>query len=138
AYVVYPRIDENSHSFKAVTTEHDSLARQLAPFRIGLVHGKLNSREREQVMAEFRANRLQVLLATSLVEVGLDIPNATVMVIEDAEQFGLAQLHQLRGRIGRGEHESYCILVSGANGLEAEQRLKVLRETGDGFRIAEA
>ena len=85
----------------------------------------------------FRANDLQVLLATSLIEVGLDVPNATVMVIENAEQFGLAQLHQLRGRIGRGRHDSYCILVSGATNEEAGQRLKVLEETTDGFRIAE-
>jgi ATP-dependent DNA helicase RecG len=138
AYVVLPRIEESSQSLKAVTTECDHLARQLAPFRVGLVHGRLRSRDREQVMAEFRANKLQVLLATSLVEVGLDVPNATLMVIEDAEQFGLAQLHQLRGRIGRGQHESYCILVAAAKGLEAQQRLKVLQETTDGFRIAEA
>jgi ATP-dependent DNA helicase RecG len=81
---------------------------------------------------------VQVLLATSLIEVGVDVPNATVMLIENAEQFGLAQLHQLRGRIGRGAHESYCILVAAAKNKEAQQRLKVLEETADGFRIAEA
>ncbi len=89
-------------------------------------------------MAAFRTNQVQVLLATSLVEVGLDVPNATLMLVENAEQFGLAQLHQLRGRIGRGAHESYCILVAAMKGQEAQQRLKVLEETSDGFRIAEA
>jgi ATP-dependent DNA helicase RecG len=89
-------------------------------------------------MAAFRANRVQVLLATSLIEVGVDVPNATVMLVENAELFGLAQLHQLRGRIGRGAHDSFCILVSSAKNPEARERLKVLEETIDGFRIAEA
>ena len=88
-------------------------------------------------MAAFRANAVKVLLATSLVEVGVDVPNATVMLIENAEAFGLAQLHQLRGRIGRGAHESYCILVSDAKTAGADERLKVLEESNDGFRIAE-
>ncbi len=90
------------------------------------------------MMSAFRANKVQVLLATSLIEVGLDVPNATVMLIENAEQFGLAQLHQLRGRVGRGAHDSYCILVATAKTKEARQRLRVLEETTDGFRIAEA
>ena len=89
-------------------------------------------------MAGFRANRIHVLLATSLIEVGVDVPNATVMLIENAEQFGLAQLHQLRGRIGRGAHDAYCILVSAAKNQDAQQRLKVLEETNDGFQVAEA
>jgi ATP-dependent DNA helicase RecG len=89
-------------------------------------------------MAGFRANRVQVLLATTVVEVGVDVPNATVMLVEAAEQFGLAQLHQLRGRIGRGSHDSHCILVASARTEEARQRLRVLAETNDGFRIAEA
>jgi len=110
----------------------------LAPFRVGLLHGRLKSQEKEAVMAEFRANKVQVLLATSLIEVGVDVPNATIMLIENAEQFGLAQLHQLRGRIGRGAHDSYCILVAAAKTQEAQQRLSVLEETNDGFRIAEA
>ncbi len=88
-------------------------------------------------MAAFRAGSLRALLATSLVEVGVDVPNATLMLIENAEQFGLAQLHQLRGRIGRGAHESYCILVAAAKTQEARQRLRVLEQTNDGFRIAE-
>ncbi len=89
-------------------------------------------------MASFRAQQVHVLLATSLIEVGVDVPNATIMLIENAEHFGLAQLHQLRGRIGRGAHDSYCILVAAAKNPEARNRLRVLEETTDGFRIAEA
>ena len=89
-------------------------------------------------MAAFRRQEVQVLLATSVIEVGVDVPNATVMIIENAEQFGLAQLHQLRGRIGRGAHESFCILIAAAKTDEARERLGVLEETSDGFRIAEA
>ncbi|HWX21100.1 MAG TPA: ATP-dependent DNA helicase RecG [Candidatus Binatia bacterium] len=139
AYVVYPRVEEDGQGeTKAVTKEFDNLRHALAPFRVGLVHGRLKSREKETVMAGFRANRLQVLLATSLIEVGVDVPNATVMLIENAEQFGLAQLHQLRGRIGRGAHDSYCILVAAAKSKQSRQRLQILEETTDGFRIAEA
>jgi ATP-dependent DNA helicase RecG len=123
---------------KAVTNEFDHLKTRLAPFRVGLLHGRLRSKEKEDVMAAFRANAVNVLLATSLVEVGVDVPNATLLLVENAEQFGLAQLHQLRGRIGRGAHDSYCILVAAAKTAEAGQRLKVLEETTDGFRIAEA
>ena len=89
-------------------------------------------------MAEFRANTLQVLVATALIEVGVDVPNATIMLVENAERFGLAQLHQLRGRIGRGAHESHCILIGSAKTPDARERLQVLAETTDGFKIAEA
>ncbi len=139
AYVVYPRVEEtDAGSVKAVTKEFEKVQKALAPFRCGLLHGRLSAREKDAVMVAFRANQVQVLLATSLIEVGVDVPNATVMVIENAEQFGLAQLHQLRGRIGRGAHESFCVLVSNADGPEARARLKVLEETSDGFKIAEA
>ena len=132
-----------------MTKEFENLKALLAPFRVGLLHGRLKGREKEEVMAAFRANTVKVLLATSLIEVGVDVPNATVMLVENAEQFGLAQLHQLRGRIGRppppgssgaagGAHESYCILISDAKTAGAGERLKVLEETNDGFRIAEA
>ena len=126
AYVVYPRVEESGEKgLKAVTKEFENLKALLAPFRVGLLHGRLKGREKEEVMAAFRANAVKVLLATSLIEVGVDVPNATVMLVENAEQFGLAQLHQLRGRIGRppppgssgaagGAHESYCILISDA------------------------
>ena len=122
---------------KAVTREFENAQQALAPHRVGLMHGRLPTKEKEQVMAAFRTGTLQALVATSLIEVGVDVPNATVMLIENAEQFGLAQLHQLRGRIGRGAHESYCILVAAAKSREARQRLRVLEQTTDGFRIAE-
>ena len=138
AYVVYPRIEETSAGIKAATKEYERLKGTLAPYQVGILHGRLRSRERDEVMDAFRSNRVQVLFATSLIEVGVDIPNATVMLIESAEQFGLAQLHQLRGRIGRGAHDSYCILISGATDEEARERLNVMEETADGFRIAEA
>jgi ATP-dependent DNA helicase RecG len=123
---------------KAVTTEFENLQKVLAPSRVGLLHGGLRTDEKEAVMSGFRANRVQVLLATTVIEVGLDVPNATLMLIENAEQFGLAQLHQLRGRIGRGAHDAYCILVASAKTADARERLRVLAETNDGFRIAEA
>jgi len=139
AYVVYPHVEENGQlGIKAVTGEFENLQRLLAPFRVGILHGRLRPREKEQVMTEFRVRKLQVLLATSIIEVGVDVANASVMLIENAEQFGLAQLHQLRGRIGRGAHESFCILVAGAKTKGAQQRLRALEETTDGFRIAEA
>jgi ATP-dependent DNA helicase RecG len=139
AYVVYPRVEDSGASgLKAVKKEFENLKKLLAPFHVGLLHGRLKSREKDEVMSAFRANRIQALVATTLVEVGLDVPNATVMLVENAERFGLAQLHQLRGRIGRGAHESHCILISDAKTGEAGQRLKVLEETVDGFRIAEA
>ena len=137
-YVVYPRVEETSGGLKAVTAEFARLQTQLAPFRVGLLHGRLKSAEKDAAMAAFHARQTAVLLATPLIEVGLDVPNATVMLVENAEQFGLAQLHQLRGRIGRGAHDSYCILVAAAKNAEARQRLRVLEETGDGFQIAEA
>ncbi len=138
AYVVYPRVEETSGGLKAVTGEFENLKKILPPFRAGLLHGRLKTGEKEAVMAAFRAKQLNVLLATPLIEVGVDVPNATVMLIENAEQFGLAQLHQLRGRIGRGAHNACCILVAAAANAESRQRLKVLEETTDGFRIAEA
>jgi ATP-dependent DNA helicase RecG len=138
AYVVYPRVEESSpNGIKAVTKEFETLRQTLAPFGVGLVHGRLRPKETEAVMAAFRAGKVQTLLATSLIEVGVDVPNATIMLIENAEMFGLAQLHQLRGRIGRGAHDSYCILVAAAKGKESRTRLRVLEETTDGFRIAE-
>jgi ATP-dependent DNA helicase RecG len=138
-YVVYPRVEEQDTAgdIKAVTREFQNIQRTLAPFRAGLLHGRLNSRQKEEVMAAFRTNHVQALVATALIEVGLDVPNATLLLVENAEQFGLAQLHQLRGRIGRGAQASFCILISDAKTDEARARLRVLEETTDGFRIAE-
>ena len=137
-YVVYPRVEENADGLKAVVKEFETLQKKLAPFRVGLLHGRIKAAEKEAVMADFRTNRVNVLLATSLIEVGVDVANATVMLIENAESFGLAQLHQLRGRIGRGAHESFCILISDAKQPGSRDRLQILAETTDGFRIAEA
>jgi ATP-dependent DNA helicase RecG len=137
AYVVYPRVEE-AGEVKAAVQELAAVRKALAPYRVELLHGRLNGREKDVVMTQFRQNQAQALVATSLIEVGVDVPNATVMLIENAEQFGLAQLHQMRGRIGRGAHESYCILVAAARSRAARERLGVLEKTHDGFEIAEA
>jgi len=138
AYIVYPRVEEaDRNELKAVAREWERLQKEFAPYQVGLLHGRLKPEEKQRVMADFRANRTHVLVATSVIEVGVDVPNATVMLIENAEQFGLAQVHQLRGRIGRGAHESWCILVADIKTAEARRRLKVLEQTSDGFRIAE-
>ncbi len=139
AFVVYPRVEETTENgIKAVTREFKRLQETLPGMRTGLLHGRLKTEEKEAVMAAFRANQIQVLLATSVIEVGVDVPNATVMLIENAEQFGLAQLHQLRGRIGRGAHDAYCILAASGGNTETQRRLRALEETHDGFKIAEA
>jgi ATP-dependent DNA helicase RecG len=140
AYIVYARVDvaDSEAGVKAATEEFARLQKEFAPHRVGLLHGQLSSREKDAVMDAFRENRVQILLATSVVEVGVDVPNATMMVIENAEQFGLAQLHQLRGRVGRGAHESFCILVANLKTENAAQRLRIMEQTCDGFAIAEA
>jgi ATP-dependent DNA helicase RecG len=140
AYIVYPRVEvvDTDKDIKAVTKEFENVQRALSPFKVGLLHGRIKPAEKENVMAGFRADKIQALVATSLIEVGVDVPNASVMLIENAEHFGLAQLHQLRGRIGRGAHESFCILISDAQNEEAQSRLKILEATNDGFKIAEA
>src|SRR3989440_1916824 len=139
AYLVYPRVEESDGGdLKAVITEWEKLQKEFAPSQIGLLHGRLIPEEKERVMADFRANRVHALVTTSLIEVGVDVPNATVMLIENAERFGLAQLHQLRGRIGRGEHKSYCILLTLEPSSEAAAKLAVLEKTTDGFEVAEA
>ncbi len=140
AFIVYPRLEEADPvaGLKAVRSEFEHLQKVLAPHRVGWLHGRLSAEEKEGVMAAFRAGRLQALVCTSVVEVGVDVPNASVMVIENAESFGLAQLHQLRGRIARSPHPAWCILVAAARTPEARERLRVLEETADGFRIAEA
>jgi ATP-dependent DNA helicase RecG len=138
AFVVYPRAEQDEADIKAVTKEFAGIQRALPSFKVGLLHGKLKGPEKDATMAGFRAGQIQVLLATSLIEVGVDVPNATVMLVENAERFGLAQLHQLRGRIGRGAHDSFCILISAAGDPEAQSRLAVMAKTNDGFKIAEA
>ncbi len=138
AYVVCPLVEESDAvSARAATEWAARLARALPDLRVGLLHGRLKPAEKEAVMAAFQAGEIQVLVATTVVEVGVDVPNATVMVIEGADRFGLAQLHQLRGRVGRGEHPSWCFLVADPANDEARQRLAVMTRTGDGFTIAE-
>lgn len=140
AYIVFPRVEEGDMQtgIKAVTQEFADLQKIFAPSKVGLLHGRLKADEKERVMTAFRENKIQILLATSVIEVGVDVPNATVMLVENADQFGLAQLHQLRGRIGRGGHESFCILVASTKTDESRKRLEVLAKSGDGFEIAEA
>jgi ATP-dependent DNA helicase RecG len=139
AYLVYPLVEESEQlDLKAATRmlEHLHLG-PLNGLRLGLVHGQMPGEQRDRAMEKFRRGDLDVLVATSVIEVGVDVPNATVMLVENAERFGLAQLHQLRGRIGRGSHKSYCILQGEARTRDAWKRLKVLETTTDGFRIAE-
>jgi ATP-dependent DNA helicase RecG len=140
AYIVYPVVEESEkQDVKSAIASHERLSRDVFPeFRVGLLHGRMKSEEKERTMSDFQAGRIQILVATTVIEVGVDVSNAAVMVIEHAERFGLAQLHQLRGRVGRGAAQSYCILVSyGQLTDEGKQRIGVMRETNDGFRIAE-
>jgi len=140
AYVVCPLVDESEKSDlrDATTTARELAEGPLAGYRVALAHGQMRSDEKDEVMRRFRDGEHQVLVCTTVVEVGIDVPNATVMVIEHAERFGLAQLHQLRGRVGRGAHRSHCFLVAAyARGDQARERLRVMEQTTDGFRIAE-
>ncbi|HEV8541409.1 MAG TPA: ATP-dependent DNA helicase RecG, partial [Verrucomicrobiae bacterium] len=137
AYVVYARVEDES-SGKAVIKEVEKLRAVLRPLRVEALHGRMSGEEKEAIMREFAANRIHALVASSVIEVGVDVPNATIMVIENAEQFGLAQLHQLRGRVGRGAKQSYCILISPAKNDVSAERLKTLEQSNDGFKIAEA
>lgn len=138
-YIVCPMVDEDEQEdVKSVEAYAHALATgPLSHLRIGLVHGKLKASEKEQVMADFSAGKLDVLVSTTVIEVGVDVPNATLMIVENADRFGLSQLHQLRGRVGRGSSQSYCVLVSSVQKQETRARLKVLCSTNDGFKIAE-
>lgn len=139
AYVVYPLIEESETlSAKAATIEAEKLQQEIFPqFKVGLLHGKLKNDEKEKVMDDFKNKNYDILVSTTVVEVGVDVPNATVMVIENAERFGLSQLHQLRGRVGRNQLQSYCILVSSTRSQETKERLNIMTQTNDGFVIAE-
>ena len=139
AFVVYPLVEESEKvDLKAATEAAQTIQRDVFPdFNIGLIHGRMRAAEKDQVMRAFRDRALDVLVATTVIEVGIDVPNATIMIVEHADRYGLAQLHQLRGRIGRGAHRSYCLLFGYATTEEGSERLKVMTETTDGFRIAE-
>ncbi|MBI4228284.1 MAG: ATP-dependent DNA helicase RecG, partial [Deltaproteobacteria bacterium] len=143
-YIVYPLIDESEspehRDLRFATKMFDELKTEAFPdFRLGLLHGRMKTEEKNEVMNNFISHQVDILVATTVVEVGVDVPNATVMVVENSERYGLSQLHQLRGRVGRGEHESLCILISGSKRTaDSQRRLSILRDTSDGFKIAEA
>jgi ATP-dependent DNA helicase RecG len=142
AYVVYPVIEENEEKdtgLKAAIKMYDELRKKVFPeFKLGLLHGRMNAEDKEAIMRGFKAGELNLLVATTVIEVGVDVPNASVMVIEHAERFGLSQMHQLRGRIGRSSAKSYCVLMTGGKiSDEAQQRLDTMVATSDGFEVAE-
>jgi ATP-dependent DNA helicase RecG len=139
AYVVYPVIEESeTQAMKAARQMYEHLSREVFPdLAVGLMHGRLNGDEKEDVMQRFKEGRIQILVSTTVIEVGMDVPNASVMVVEQAERFGLAQLHQLRGRVGRGAAQSYCILVTEKMNDAARERIRTLVDSTDGFHISE-
>jgi ATP-dependent DNA helicase RecG len=138
-YIVYPLVEESDKiDIKAAAAEYESWRERLHPYRCELIHGRVPAPEKQEIMERFRRGEIQALVATTVIEVGVDVPNATVMLIENAERFGLAQLHQLRGRIGRGEHKSYCILLTTEQTQDGLAKLRVLEKTSNGFEIAEA
>jgi ATP-dependent DNA helicase RecG len=139
AFIIYPLVEESAVSeTRAAVEEHSRLHDTIFPdLRVGLLHGRLKGDEKDAVMRAFSAGELDILVATSVVEVGIDVPNATVIMIEGAERFGLAQLHQFRGRVGRGESPSYCILISDVAEGDGVQRLQALEGSTDGFALAQ-
>ena len=139
AYIVYPLVEESEElDLPAATAEYERLSGEVFPGRtVGLLHGRLPADEKERIMAAFRDGEIDILVSTTVIEVGIDVPNASIMVIEHAERFGLSQLHQLRGRVGRGSRESYCVLIS-PSGKESWERLEIFASTTDGFEIARA
>ncbi|MEL7238885.1 MAG: ATP-dependent DNA helicase RecG, partial [Planctomycetota bacterium] len=139
AYVVLPQIEEDGLTdAKSVKTHFEELqAGPLKELELAMLHGQMKTDEKAEVMRQFRAGDVDVLVATTVIEVGIDVPNATTMVIENSERFGLSQLHQLRGRVGRGDEQSYCLLISEAQGATAQQRIDAMVDTTDGFKLAE-
>jgi len=141
AFVVYPLVEasEQLQQIRDATRMAEELSKGIFhEFKVGLVHGRMRVEQRDETMRAFRDGALHLLVATTVIEVGIDIPNATVMIIEHAERFGLSQLHQLRGRVGRGRAAGYCLLVNHIQSAEAAQRLRVMEQQQDGFKIAEA
>lgn len=138
AYLVYPLVEESEKlNAEAATTAHGKWTTRLGGYQVGLLHGKLDAAAKDEVMRRFRDGEIHALVATTVIEVGVDVPNANLMIIHHADRFGLAQLHQLRGRIGRGEHKSYCILLTDGKSPDAMEKLQVMEKTSDGFVIAE-
>jgi ATP-dependent DNA helicase RecG len=139
AYLVYPLVEESENlKAESATEAFEKWRKRLPSHEVGLIHGKLKPDEKEEVMRRFREGEIAALVSTTVIEVGVDVPNATVMILYHAERFGLAQIHQLRGRIGRGGHKGYCILLTDGRNPEAMEKLKVLEQSSDGFEIAEA
>lgn len=139
AYLVYPLVEESENlKVESATEAFGKWKKRLAPSEVGMIHGKLRPEEKEEVMRRFRDGEIAALVSTTVIEVGVDVPNASVMILHHAERFGLAQLHQLRGRIGRGGHKGYCVLLTDGKSAEGLEKLKILESTGDGFEIAEA
>lgn len=139
AYLVYPVIDEGKRKdLKAATVEFTKWEKRLAPHGCALLHGRLDAEEKDAIMADFRSGNIRTLISTTVIEVGIDVANATVLLVENAERFGLAQLHQLRGRVGRGSEKSWCVLLAGKDAEEKLDRLRILEKASDGFTIAEA
>lgn len=138
-YVVLPLVEESEKlDLRSAVEEHQKLQESVFPdFQVGLLHGRMSSADKDEAITKFRDNQTQILVSTTVIEVGVDVPNATVMLIENAERFGLSQLHQLRGRVGRGAAQSYCLLMSSSRSPDAQQRLKVLEQSQDGFFISE-
>jgi len=138
-FIICPLVEESEKvEAKAAVDEYKRLQKFIFPdLRLGLLHGRMKGKEKEATMAHFAQGELDILVATSVVEVGIDVPNATVMLVEGADRFGLAQLHQFRGRVGRGEHASYCLLVSDSISPEAQERLQAVEATNDGFALAQ-
>lgn len=138
-YVVLPLVEESEKlDLRSAVEEHQKLQESIFPdFQVGLLHGRMSSADKDEAITKFRDNQTQILVSTTVVEVGVDVPNATVMLIENAERFGLSQLHQLRGRVGRGAAQSFCLLMSSSKSADAQQRLKVLEQSQDGFFISE-
>lgn len=139
AYIIFPLVEESEKmDLKSAITEYERLVTELPKYRLGLLHGRMKAEEKDEVMDRFRKHELDILVSTTVIEVGVDVPNANIMWIEHAERFGLSQLHQLRGRVGRGEHKSYCILMTGfAVSAESQERVRFLETTNDGFKVAE-
>jgi ATP-dependent DNA helicase RecG len=139
-YVVYPLVEESEKlDLLNATQMAEHLQTSVFPnFRVGLIHGRMKQEEKDAVMDEFRSGAIHILVSTTVIEVGVDVPNASIMIVEHAERFGLSQLHQLRGRVGRGDEQSYCILLAGdKRSPEARERLAIMEETSDGFKVAE-
>ena len=138
-YVICPMVEESEGMDGENVLDYTAKLQQIFPsdIKIAFLHGKMHSREKNKIMESFAAGEIQILVSTTVIEVGVNVPNATVMMVENAERFGLAQLHQLRGRVGRGEHQSYCIFMQGNKEKETSKRLEILNKSNDGFYIAE-